>query len=39
MAKKHKRVGKKRRGGKGKGKLVPAKMHGKSMRKRSRKRA
>lgn len=32
------KVGKKR-GHRGKGKLVPAKMHGKSMRKRGRKRA
>ena len=38
MAKKHKRVGKKRRVGKGKGKLIGASMHGKSLRKRSRRK-
>jgi hypothetical protein len=40
MAKRGRKVGKKHRGGRGKGKLVPARSHGKkSMRKRGRKRA
>lgn len=38
MAKRGRKVGKKHRGGRGKGKLIGASMHGKSLRKKSRRK-